>query len=278
MLRFSPWKTALILGICLLGLIFALPNVLPRSAVEKLPQAISQKVSLGLDLQGGAHLLVEVDTPGLIKERLTNAVSDLRSVLLNPEDDGGRIPHRRSLNSAGDGVTVVVRNAEDIDRAEKALKAFSTPGALLGAARREFDVERIDGTRLSLKMNQASQDQAVRDAVAQSVQVIIRRLDSLGTKELTVQPQGKNRILVQVPGITSTDEVKAILNKTAKLTFHLFDHSVTLPAQRSLLADENVRNSIPLRPDTMWVEQLDGDNTDLSEPWIPVLRKVEIQW
>lgn len=211
MVYFEKWKIILILFVSFLGTLYAVPTFLPRDLTGSWPNWLPHKqITLGLDLQGGAHLLLEVETEAVIKERLTAFVSDVRE-RLRPT----RINYR-GLGVEGLAVAFTVNSAEDVSRARDALRGLD----------RDVLVD-VEGTRVVLGLT----EQAVRDrrsaAVEQSIEIVRRRIDESGVKESTIQRQGSDRILVQLPGERDPERIKALLGKTAKMTFHLLDETAT---------------------------------------------------
>ena len=214
MVYFSRWKVILVLAVCGFGLLFAAPNFLSVRQAEALPDWLPHKqVSLGLDLQGGSHLLLEVEVDAVVRERLESMVDSVRVVLRK-----ARIRYRR-LGVEGRAVTVTIR---DVGRAEEARQLVRQVDPATTQA--ELD----DGGRITLSLT----DQAVRDwrtsAVKQSIEIVRRRIDETGVREPTIQRQGDDRILVQLPGIDDPERVKRLLGKTAKMTFHLVDEKASL--------------------------------------------------
>ena len=213
MVHFAKWKIVLVLAVCVLGVVFAAPNLLDPEYAESLPDWIPhEQISLGLDLQGGSHLLLEVDADTVIAERLETLVDSARAALR-----GARIRYI-GLGVSGDAVTVVVRDAERLDAAVRLLRDIDP----------ETEIEEGAAGRLAVRLT----EQAIRDrrarAVEQSIEIVRRRIDETGVREPTIQRQGEDRILVQLPGIDDPERVKRLLGKTAKMTFHLLDEQARL--------------------------------------------------
>ena len=212
MIHFAKWKVALVLGICLLGLVFAAPNFLASSDAEALPTWLPHKqISLGLDLQGGSHLLLEVEVAAVIDERLEALVDSVRGALRQ-----ARIRYR-NLGQESNGIRVSIIDLGKLDEAVRLLRVLDEGTT----------TETADGGRITIVMT----EDAVRDrrlaAVEQSIEIVRRRIDETGVREPTIQRQGDDRILVQLPGIDDPERVKQLLGKTAKMTFHLVDHRVS---------------------------------------------------
>ena len=207
MVYFAKWKMVLVGIICLLGLSFAAPNFIPLNQAEALPGWLPrQHISLGLDLQGGSHLLLEVDSKTVIREYLDSMV------------DAARIELRRDkiryqgLGISGNGIQVTIKDEEKVDEARKLLRAIE----------RDAVLDEDDG-RIVMTLNERMIRDRKTAAVQQSIEIVRRRVDETGTREPTIQQQGDDRILVQLPGIDDPERIKRLLGKTAKMSFHLVD-------------------------------------------------------
>lgn len=206
MLHFPTWKTAIVLIVLLVGTVLAIPSLMPRATLEAMPGWFpKQTVVLGLDLQGGAHLVYEVGMDKLIAERLNNALDDTRAALRKANVG------YTDLSIKSDAVTVTLRDAGSIETARDQLKSVLTEGMELNA----------DGSTLTIGYTEAGLTQLTQRTVEQSIEVIRRRIDETGTLEPTIIRQGEDRIVVQVPGVTDVQELKAKLQAEAKLTFHM---------------------------------------------------------
>jgi preprotein translocase subunit SecD len=213
MLNFPTWKIAIIFGICVLGVLYSLPNLFPRAEMEAMPDWLPhEQVNLGLDLQGGSHLLLEVDLDAVVAERLETLLDDVRTTLRSR-----RIGYR-NLGVRGQVVTLTLTDPAQMEPARDALAELNA-----NSLDPEIEIESQGGDRLTLRLT----DSTVRDlqdtAVRQSLEIVRRRIDEVGTREPTIQRQGENRILVQVPGEKDPESIKRLLGQTAKLNFHLVD-------------------------------------------------------
>ncbi|HEX6112824.1 MAG TPA: protein translocase subunit SecD [Geminicoccaceae bacterium] len=239
MLRFPSWKVALVLGICLLGLVYSLPNLFPRAQMEQMPDWLPhQQINLGLDLQGGSHLLLEVELDAVIRERLDALVDDVRARLR-----GERIGYR-GLGMRGDAVTFTLTDGASAPRALEVLQELDQSAGLS----RELVIEEVGGGRIDIRLSEQAAEDLREAAVTQSLEIVRRRIDEVGTREPTIQRQGEDRILVQVPGEKDPDSIKRLLGQTAKLTFHLVDLDTSVeqalsgnlpPGSMLLSSDEN---------------------------------------
>src|SRR3954465_6010599 len=217
MLYFANWKVWLICAVCALGVLLSLPNLLTPAQLSFLPKFIPHKqVALGLDLRGGSYLLLEVDVAAAQRERLNSIVEGVRNALRD-----AKIGYT-GLNVEGDAIVFTIR---DGDRREDARQA-------LGKLDPEMLVEIGPDGAGTMKFNPVATETRRRQAVDQSIEIIRRRIDETGTKEPTIQREGANRILVQLPGVDNPEHVKALLGRTAKLTFQLVDTTVSLEDAR----------------------------------------------
>ena len=211
MLYFSRARTLLILGICVLGALLTLPNFLPQPA----PWVPWRQVHLGLDLRGGSYLLMQVDLGSIEHERLDSLADSVRSVLL--KDDIGY------QNLAGQPdehrVFLHLREPDQHDAALAAIRAI--PPAVPG----EFTIQDLPGNNVTLTLQPDAIAKRAADAVTQSIEIVRRRIDETGVVDPAITRQGSDRIVVELPGVSDPERIKALLGKTAKMTFHLLDES-----------------------------------------------------
>ncbi|MCL5775471.1 protein translocase subunit SecD [Limibaculum sp. FT325] len=223
MLYFPFWKKIAIIGLCALGILFAAPNLLTEQTRATLPDWLPKdSVNLGLDLRGGAHLLVEVQVAEVEAERMESLRADVRTALVDAE-----VRRFTGLRAAEDHVTVRITNAEDMARATEALRALAQPvTGFLGtglpgmAAGSDLEVTETGDQTLRIGLTEAAIAAMNERTMAQSLEIVRRRIDESGTREPTIQRQGEDRILIQVPGIGSAEELLGLIGRTAKLTFH----------------------------------------------------------
>jgi len=208
MVYFAKWKIIAILLVCMFGVLFAAPNFFSDKFAATLPDWVPHKqVSLGLDLRGGSHLLLEVEVDAVIREQLDALVDEVRVELRK-----AKIRYSGLGLNHTTGVKVTIR---DIGKAEQARE-------LLRKLDPDTTTSRNGANILIERSEQANRDRR-SEAMSQSVEIIRIRIDPAGTKEITVQRQGDNRILVQVPGIENPEDLKRLIGKVAKMTFHLTD-------------------------------------------------------
>lgn len=217
MLHFSRWKTLAILATCLLGLLFALPNFFARETVENWPGFLPRKqIPPGLDLQGGAHLLLAMDSAQLRKDWLQSLRDDARKSLISD----AKIPASIALQA--NSVTVRLTKPEQMDQAMRELRKLQEAigNAILGSSGTNIDIKRGDDGLITLTPTEVGFNARVANAASAAIETVNRRINALGTAESSVVRQGRDRILVQYPGLKDTQQLKTILGSTAKLSFH----------------------------------------------------------
>jgi preprotein translocase subunit SecD len=218
MLYFTRWKAAAVVITALVVCLFAVPNFLPKELVASWPAWAQRHIVLGLDLQGGSHILLEVDTNAVRKDKLEATRDDVRRLLRE-----ARVGYT-GLVVRGNSVEVRIRDAAHTEQALTKLRELSVPlgGILGGSGQRSLDVS-SDGNLIKLALTDTAILERVRQSVEQSIQIIERRVNELGTVEPLIQRQGADRILVQVPGLQDPTRLKELLGKTAKLDFRMVD-------------------------------------------------------
>ncbi|MCV3243522.1 protein translocase subunit SecDF [Mesorhizobium sp. ZC-5] len=230
MLYFSPWKTFSIWFVIIIGVVFTLPNMLPQSVLDSLPDwAPKNTMTLGLDLQGGSHILLQVDKQDLINERLQATRDDIRTQLRD-----AKIGYT-GLSGTGRSVQVRIREANEVEQAKTALASLTQPvssGVFGTGSTTELELDEPEPGLLRFTLTEEGVTYRTSSAVTQSIEVIGRRVNELGTTEPIIQRQGVDRILVQVPGLQDPQRLKDILGQTAKLTFQMVDQ--TMPVQEAI--------------------------------------------
>src|SRR3978361_385020 len=221
MLYFTRWKALEIILTALVVCLCAVPNFFPEAQVKAWPVWAQRHIVLGLDLQGGSHLLFEVDSNSVKKDKLEQVRDDVRRVLRD-----AKIGYT-GLAAKADSVEVRVKDT-DLQTALAKLRDLSQPlGGLLGSSgQRSLEVSDAGGGLIRLTVPPAAITERVRQSVEQSIQIVERRVNELGTVEPLIQRQGADRILVQVPGLQDPTRLKELLGKTAKLDFRMVDPSV----------------------------------------------------
>jgi preprotein translocase subunit SecD len=220
MLEFPKWKVWLIAAVIAIGILLSIPSLIagtPYGAAwpKWLPQ---YKISLGLDLAGGSHLLLEADANDAQKQRLQGMEDSVSTELRrDPRIDIG------DISTAGGRLSFLVRNPAQVDAAVERMRNLTRPVALTG--NRDWDVSVIDSTRVVLTPTSSGTVQAMKDAMSVARDVVRRRIDPGGTKEITVVTEGNNRVLVEVPGVENPEALKQLIGQTARLEFKLVDLS-----------------------------------------------------
>ena len=235
MYKLSKSRVILILAICFLGIFFAIPNMI--SNPESLPKWW-QPVNLGLDLQGGSNLLLKVQVDDVIKERMASIEDSARQILRE-----NKIRYK-NLNAGDASVKVLIENASSRSKASS-LFAKIDDGIVIN--------ENEDGS-LEISYSDVALNKLKMRIVDQSIEIVRRRIDELGTKEPLIQSQGVDRIVVQLPGLQNPEYVKTLLGKTAKMAFHLVD-------SRSNAADAR-RGKLPAN--TRLIQSVDGETLVIS--------------
>lgn len=221
MYKLSQTRIMLIMAICLIGVFFAIPNLLRDS--KSLP-SWWQPVNLGLDLQGGSNLLLEVKIDEVLKERMGTIEDSVRQILRENKI-------RYANLTAGDTfVKVKIDNAGSREKAATLFKKIDTGLSINEASDGSLEITYDDVALTQLKLK----------VVDQSIEIVRRRIDELGTKEPVIQRQGSDRIVVQLPGLQNPEYVKSLLGQTAKLSFHLVDNqSSAADARRGKLGSSS---------------------------------------
>jgi preprotein translocase subunit SecD len=253
MIRLSRWKVLLVVAATVIGILLSLPNLLSPSVRNSLPGWLpKQTLNLGLDLQGGSYLLLEVDVAALRRERLTNLLEDVRRELRE-----ARIASS-NLAVTGEQIGVRINDPAQLDAAFRTLDQLGAPMPSNPSVR-DITVSRAPDNRLLVSISPEAFALEESRAVEQSIEIVRRRIDELGTREPSILRQGANRIVVQAPGESDPERLKRVIGQTAKLTFQMVDESVP--------AAEAIAGRVP--PGSVLVEQ---DNP--AEPQILLKRRV----
>lgn len=225
MLYFARWKITLILGAVLLGFLVVLPNLFPKSTVESWPSWLPHRqIVLGLDLQGGAYLLYQVDREDYVNKRLTSLVGEMRGALREEPRIG-----YTGLGVSDKGAQVRIRDGAQFEAAQERLGDLVNPlqSTVFGQGEiNEFQMAAGDDGLIRFTFTDDGLSQRVRSIVQQSIEVIRRRVDELGTTEPNIQREGEDRILVEAPGLDDPERLKALVGQTAQLTFHLVNTTI----------------------------------------------------
>ncbi len=223
MLYFTRWKALGIILTALIVCLCAVPNFFPEAQVKTWPAWAQRRLVLGLDLQGGSYLLLEVDSNYVKRQKLDQTRADAQKVLRE-----ARIQYT-GLAVRNDAVEVRISKDADLPTALSKLRELSQPlGGLLGSSgQRSLEVADAQGGLIRLTVPQAAITDLLRRTIEQSIQIVERRVNELGTVEPVIQRQGTDRILVQVPGLQDPTRLKELLGKTAKMEFRMVDTTVS---------------------------------------------------
>ena len=215
MLQVARWRLILVAAVAVLGIVFALPNFLTPAQREALPGFMpKQALNLGLDLRGGVHLLLEVDTTTLQRQQLENIADQMGAALRDAEPAilfSGR-------GVVGDAARIRVTNPADLERARRALRELARSPTSQNDI---LTFTEAEAGLIEARMTPTNLRELSRQAAQQSIEVIRRRIDPTGTSEVTIIRQGDDRIVVQAPGLSDPEELKSRIGQTALMTFHM---------------------------------------------------------
>ena len=218
MFDFPRWKVWAVTLVILAGILLAIPSLLPKDQVERWPAWLpSARINLGLDIAGGSQLLLEADLADAAKQRLQAKEEEVTTELRRGEP---RI-QIGDVSISGGKLSFVVRDPTQLDAAFERMRTLSQPQGLTGT--RDWEVSTMDGNRIVLTPTESGSKQALKDSLTVARDVVRRRIDPGGTKEITVINQGDRRIFVQVPGVEDPEALKALIGQTARLEFKLVD-------------------------------------------------------
>jgi len=219
MIQLSRWKVVLVVLSLVVGLLLAIPSALTPAQRAALPSWLPNKsVNLGLDLQGGSYLLLEVDVPAMRQKRVANLMEDVRVALSEQRINIANIQREQG------GVVVTVAEGAQFEAALNALRTLANTG--IGASGvSDRQVARLSGNRIRYGFTDLAMANMGATAVDQSIEVVRRRLDGSGTKEISITRQGADRIVVQAPGQSDPAELERLVGQTAQLTFQMVDTS-----------------------------------------------------
>ena len=240
MLNFSKLKITIISLLSLLAILYALPSIFLNNKSSSLLEKYvpSNKVNLGLDLKGGSQLLLEVDYQYYLKEQLNNLKNEIREIFY--EESIKSVPELVNEEK----IIFTISNEDEINRIKKIIRKNNKNLALIEKSG-NFEISFFNEEKLKIKQN----------LIRQSIEIIRRRVDENGTKEPTIISQGDNRILLQVPGIQNSAELKTIIGKTAKMTFHFLsenpiaDNSIQLSDDKGRIY--NIKKEVILSGDLL---------------------------
>ncbi|MGO1117440.1 protein translocase subunit SecD [Rhodovibrionaceae bacterium A322] len=220
MVQIPRWQWLVVIGVLLLGLVYSAPNFVKQETLDSLPDWMpNQQINLGLDLRGGSYLLLQVDVDTVFREQLEAVVDTVRDELRGNNRASGKRYTYRNLRVEDEKILFSLQKPEDIDEVRPLIAPLLGPQDLL------LFEDNGDG---SIELSEASQRERRNAVMQQSIEIIRRRIDETGTKEPTIQRQGDDRILIQLPGVDDPERVKDLIGRTAKLTFQ-FVNSDLIP-------------------------------------------------
>jgi preprotein translocase subunit SecD len=225
--RFQLWSACIA---CVVALLFAAPNLLPKSTADSLPSWVPhQQFNLGLDLQGGAYLLLEAEMKSVEADTLKTVRDGLRKAL---RDQRVRYEELRYVPR---GVSFRAIEPAQIDKARSIAETVardqdSGTGGMFGQRQQLYDV-RAEGGAITVRLTDAGLASLNQRVIEQAMEILRRRIDPEGTREVTIQRQGDTRVIVEVPGVSDTEELRRRIGTTAKMTFHLPHPSILNPSE-----------------------------------------------
>jgi preprotein translocase subunit SecD len=218
MLEFPRWKVWLVSIVVAIGVLLSIPSLIAGTTLAGIwPSWLPQdRISLGLDLAGGSHLLLEADAADMQKHRLQSMEDSVATELRrDPAIEIG------DISTGGGRLSFMVRDPRQIDAAVERMRNLTKPVALTG--NRDWDVSVVNSTTVVLTPTPSGTAQAMKDAMGEARNVVHKRIDPQGTKEITVVTEGADRVLVEVPGVEDPEELKRLIGQTARLEFKLVD-------------------------------------------------------
>ncbi len=228
MLHFTRGKIIAILSVCLFGVLACLPNFLSQATLNRLPDWLPKsQIKLGLDLQGGAHVVAAMDVEELRRDWFEKLREQIRAALRKES-------LQFSLSNTPAGIAIRLTKPEDMDAALKALRPIAQPiadAALTGSSATDVEVRREGSDNIVLAPTNAGLVSRVTQALGSAVEIVRNRCDPGGNKEMVVQRQGADRLLLQAPGVEDVKELEPCFD-VAKLTFHLLHASMGVEEAR----------------------------------------------
>jgi SecD/SecF fusion protein len=221
-MKTSKWALMVYAVIILFGMLAAVPNVLTSEQQAKFGRYLpANPVTLGLDLKGGSHLVLEVDSAALRKARMDTLLNDARAILRK----AGERASAARLNGAT--LTITLPDQDALDKVLPEVRKLAAPASALGFGGGSADIDvATSGTVINVTLTEAGINERMSAAVEQSLEIIRRRVDQVGVAEPLIQRVGGDRILVQLPGLQDPTRLRQLLGSTAQMSFHMVDQSV----------------------------------------------------
>jgi SecD/SecF fusion protein len=240
-MRTPRWVVVTYVILILAGVLAALPNMFTPQQLAALPNWVpKQQITLGLDLQGGSHLVLEVDAAALKTDRLRSLLDDVRGTLRKERIDS------RSARISSGVITVTIDNPDQLAKAQEVLGAMATPVGISG--QKDLDIT-ADGNLIKIALTDAGINDRLDAALQQSLEIVRQRVDQVGVSEPTIQRVGSNRMLVQLPGLQDPTRLRQLLGSTAKMTFHLLANTANgepVPRGVTMLPDAKSGQQYPV--------------------------------
>jgi protein-export membrane protein SecD len=233
MLHFTRWKQIAIVLSVIVGVVLTIPSFFAKGTVANWPWYVpSSQINLGLDLRGGAHLLLAMETSEVRKDWLETLRDDARKRLRDAKIAV------TGVGISNNAVQVRVAKPEDADAAMKELRplAQQTGDLIRGFAGSDLDIRKGDGGLIAITPTEAGLNHRITDAISAAIETVRRRVDAMGTTEPQILRQGSDRILVQVPGLQDTAQLKELIGKTARLSFHEVHPTISVEEARKTRA------------------------------------------
>ncbi|MDR2933867.1 MAG: protein translocase subunit SecD [Rickettsiales bacterium] len=248
------FKNFLITAVCLFSVLIVVPNFLPINMQQKMPAFVQKNlIKLGLDLKGGAYILLEVDLTGIKQDKL-DFLEDSMRTMLRGNRDGNRsliqYSNLASLNKIG-VISVNIKDKNQLSEVRSRIRNdFGTDVSIV-----------IDDATGNVRVGYTEDalNRIAGESIDKAIEIVRRRIDSFGTSEASIQKQGANRIMVQLPGVDNPEAIKNLIGQTAKMTFHKVDESVT-----------DVERALPIGTEIL--PSFDEDNLYFT----PIFKRVEI--
>jgi len=246
MLYFSKIKIISIFLICIIGFLLALPNLFDDGKISNFSNILPvNKINLGLDLRGGSHLLLEVDADYIVDEKLEFLIDEARLALRTSKVKYKNLAIR---NNALSFISLKESQSELIEKVIGDLgdkiseNSNSGKSMFNNKSNSQLDIQRKENNLYQISLTAMAVEHYLSTAVDQSIEIVRRRIDELGTKEPTIQKQGQDRILIQVPGLDDPERLKSLLGQTAKLSFHVVNMNASetnIPSGHQLLYNDD---------------------------------------
>ncbi|MCD7061048.1 protein translocase subunit SecD [Pelagibacterium sp. HS1C4-1] len=227
-MKFSPIRSAIIIFVAVLSLLMVIPNFLDEETVAGWPDILKERIVLGLDLQGGSHLLLQVNRGEIVENRLSEIRREARAILI--EAGIGSV-----ITTQDETLNIALTDPSQAAAAREALVPLETTiggNAFSAGTTPETEITVTPDSRIEIALTEEGIASRMSSLVTQSVEVIRSRIDEVGTTEPVIARQGDDRILVQVPGFDDSERLKDLISQTARLTFHLVYPNMTVAQAR----------------------------------------------